>query len=327
MPPLVNKELAAFDQLVRNMDARNRLISVTPLLGGVSAHTSLVEFESSRGQQRGQQRGSQKVVVRRHGIVDLNRNPHIAADEFSLLQTLHGHGLPVPAPLYLERSSKLFGAPVLVSKYIEGSTEFQPSNLLTFITQFAAMLARIHAFSGAVHTFPFLPDKSAHWQLRVTKFRDSTLDETPIDEALCDESIGESRIRKAVATHWPPSTTNASVLLHGDFWPGNVLWRNEQIVAVIDWEDAALGDPLVDLANARLELLWFFGAQAQREFTDHYLALRKTDVTALPLWDLCAALKARFNLHKWAEDVGMEARMRRTHRQFVDQALREIATR
>ena len=319
--PTLNKELAAFERLVRNMDARNRLISVTPLSGGVSAHTSLVEFESSRGQQR----GSQKVVVRRHGIADLNNNPHIAADEFSLLQTLHGHGLPVPAPLYLERSSELFGAPVLVNDYVEGSTEFQPNNVLAFITRFAAMLARIHSFTfnfnsaGAPTALPFLRDKSTQWHAWVANFSESAL-----DEALLDESVGESRIRKALANHWPPRTVNAPVLLHGDFWPGNVLWRNEQIVAVIDWEDAALGDPLADLANTRLELLWFFGAQAQRQFTEHYSALRKIDLTALPIWDLCAALKARFNLGKWAADAAAEARMRRSHRQFVDEALNAL---
>jgi aminoglycoside phosphotransferase (APT) family kinase protein len=34
-----------------------------------------------------------------------------------------------------------------------------------------------------------------------------------------------------------------------------VLWRDGRIVAVIDWEDAQVGDPLADLANTRLELL------------------------------------------------------------------------
>jgi aminoglycoside phosphotransferase (APT) family kinase protein len=40
------------------------------------------------------------------------------------------------------------------------------------------------------------------------------------------------------------------VLLHGDFWPGNALWRDGALVAILDWEDAAIGDPLADVANA-----------------------------------------------------------------------------
>lgn len=47
---------------------------------------------------------------------------------------------------------------------------------------------------------------------------------------------------------------NQPTLLHGDYWPGNILWQGDQLAAIIDWEDACLGDPLSDLANSRLEL-------------------------------------------------------------------------
>ena len=63
------------------------------------------------------------------------------------------------------------------------------------------------------------------------------------------------------------------MLLHGDFWPGNILWRYGQLVAVIDWEDAALGDPLADVANSRLEILWAFGIDAMQSFTHYYQSL------------------------------------------------------
>jgi aminoglycoside 2''-phosphotransferase len=39
------------------------------------------------------------------------------------------------------------------------------------------------------------------------------------------------------------------VLIHGDLWPSHILWspRSHRPVAVIDWEDARLGDPAADL--------------------------------------------------------------------------------
>ena len=43
-----------------------------------------------------------------------------------------------------------------------------------------------------------------------------------------------------------------------------------RLVGVIDWEDAALGDPLADLANSRLEILWAFGDEAMERFTREY---------------------------------------------------------
>lgn len=45
------------------------------------------------------------------------------------------------------------------------------------------------------------------------------------------------------------------------------MWRDGQLAAVIDWEDAQLGDPLADVANARLEILWAFGIEAMLRFS------------------------------------------------------------
>ncbi len=44
------------------------------------------------------------------------------------------------------------------------------------------------------------------------------------------------------------------MLLHGDLWPGNVLWQDGRLVAVVDWEDGAVGAPLIDVASARGDL-------------------------------------------------------------------------
>jgi Ser/Thr protein kinase RdoA (MazF antagonist) len=41
-------------------------------------------------------------------------------------------------------------------------------------------------------------------------------------------------------------------LLHGDFHPGNLLYRGSAVKAVIDWDFSRLDDPLFDLAYARL---------------------------------------------------------------------------
>jgi aminoglycoside phosphotransferase (APT) family kinase protein len=40
-----------------------------------------------------------------------------------------------------------------------------------------------------------------------------------------------------------------SVLVHGDYVPVNVLVRGRAIVAIVDWEHARLGDPLLDAAT------------------------------------------------------------------------------
>ena len=71
------------------------------------------------------------------------------------------------------------------------------------------------------------------------------------------------------------------------------LWQKEKLVAVIDWEDAERGDPLIDLAKSRSEIVWIFGIEAMNAFTNHYQSCIATDKTNLPYWDLCAALRFR----------------------------------
>jgi aminoglycoside phosphotransferase (APT) family kinase protein len=122
-------------------------------------------------------------------------------------------------------------------------------------------------------------------------------------------------------------------VLHGDYWPGNTLWREGQLVAVIDWEEAELGDPLADIAIARLDLLWAFGADAMELFTRCYREQSQLDWRNLPCWDLCVALRPMSNLARWAQsfvappiarpDV-TEAHMRQAHHAFVAQALQRL---
>jgi hypothetical protein len=46
-----------------------------------------------------------------------------------------------------------------------------------------------------------------------------------------------------------PADTGPAVVLHGDAGPGNFLYRDNQVMALIDWELTHLGDPMEDLAQ------------------------------------------------------------------------------
>ncbi|MFZ0545605.1 MAG: aminoglycoside phosphotransferase family protein, partial [Candidatus Promineifilaceae bacterium] len=96
---------------------------------------------------------------------------------------------------------------------------------------------------------------------------------------------------ETVLSKGPKGAVNPAGLLHGDFWAGNLLWQNGKLVAVVDWEDAAMGDPLVDLGKARVELVWLFGVEAADRFTEYYRTMMAIDMANLPYWDLCAVLR------------------------------------
>jgi aminoglycoside phosphotransferase (APT) family kinase protein len=246
--------------------------------------------------------------------VDLKRNPQIAADECRLLQLLRSHGLTVPLPYYLDQSGEIFSTPYIVLEYVEGETEFTPSNLSDFLSQFAAQLSRIHQIDASRSDVAFLPK----FEERAARL----LRERP---AQIDESLDEGRIRNTLEKTGPFPQRNTPVLLHGDFWPGNILWRDGQLVAIIDWEDAALGDPLADVANSRLEILWAFGSDAMQSFTQQYQAMTSLDFTNLPYWDLYAALRPISKIAGWGLDNLAEKNMRARHQWFTAQAYEKIS--
>lgn len=277
--------------------------------GGISAEVTGLEVVRGDGETR-------KMLVRRHGAVDLAANPRIAADEFRLLQLLRAEGLATPAPCYLDESGEILPTPYLILEYVEGGTEFAPAGLPALLSQMAAHLAGIHRIAGSRPELSFLPliEKRASAKVRERSMSADILAE-------------ERRVCDVLTAGWPPVQRNASVLLHGDFWPGNVLWRDGQLVAIIDWEDAALGDPLADLGNSRLEVLWAFGDEAMQRFTRAYLSLSALDRANLPYWDLYAALRLSFQLADWdAEGPAARARtMRERFQWFLAQAFEQLS--
>jgi aminoglycoside phosphotransferase (APT) family kinase protein len=314
----VSTEDQKFAQLVQKIAPQSRLLRTWPLKGGISAEMTAFEIERPDGQ-------TSRMIVRRPGEGTFKQNPHAAQDEFKLLQLTQALELATQRPFHLDQSGKIFSGPYLVIEYIEGKPEFAPSNLADLILQLATHLAKIHSVDCSNPDLSFLPNQAkgfaGNFGKRPTKV---------------DTSLDEGRIRDTLEAVWPVPQRNASVLLHGDFWPGNILWQDDKLVAVIDWEDAKLGDPLTDFAISRLDIAWIFGLDAMNSFTHHYKSMMAIDYSNLPYWDLGAALRlvrlAGSNLAEWAAffppfgrpDI-TEQTMRENYSFFITQAFEKLA--
>lgn len=58
------------------------------------------------------------------------------------------------------------------------------------------------------------------------------------------------RLRGAVTSHpWAETSAGPGVLLHGDLYPRHVFTDGARLTGIIDWGDAAVGDPLFDLGR------------------------------------------------------------------------------
>jgi aminoglycoside phosphotransferase (APT) family kinase protein len=311
-------ESKKFERLVQRIAPESILLRIWPLQGGISAEMTAFEITHPDGQ-------ISRMILRQPGEQTLQRNPHASEDEFKILQLTTSLGLATPRPYYLDSSRTIFPTPSLIMEYIDGKPEFSSPLRADFTSQLAEHLAKIHSADLSNQDISFLP-KHENQCVELSREQSPNMDLAPEHE----------RIRARLGMMAPIAQRNAPGLLHGDFWPGNILWRYNTLVAVIDWEDAKLGDPLIDFAISRLDILWIFGIDAIHSFSDHYQSKMDIDYTNLPYWDLCAALRlARLigsNLADWTSyfipfgrhDIS-ESTLREDFRFFITQAFEKLA--
>jgi len=292
----------AFLELVQRIEPGATLRRAWHLTGGVSAQITALEVDLADGQ-------SVKLIVRRHGAVDRAANPRVARDEFMLLEIARTHGIVAPKPVFLDESCDLFAEPLLVIEFVEGDTASAPLDPVQYVAQVTAELVRIHSVVDSP-LLSFLPRQRRGFGTR---------------PQVVDDAMGEGRIRDALEAAWPVRQVNPDVLLHGDYWPGNLLWNDDGLAAVIDWEDARVGDPLSDLGNTRMEILFADGVEMMDAFSAHYHSLTDVDLVNLPYWDLVATLRPCGRLAGWGLDPDVETRMRERHAWFVERSLAALS--
>jgi len=267
-------------KLAERVSPGSRVVRWRSMTGGSSAEMTAIELRRGDG-------ASQTILLRRCGAANLEADPHTAATEHRLLKALHARGLPVPEPLHLDESRTLFEKPFLIIAFLEGEPDYAPADPLDAARQMAVFLAGLHRIDpdDADLAFVARPEEGPGY-LEITR------DVLPA-------AFGPAF--DALQQRWPPAGNNCARLLHGDLWPGNLLWVEGRLTAVVDWEDATVGDPLADVAIARTDLSWSFGFEAVDRFTQTYAALTGFDLSALPLWDLRATLRQAPHAADYAE--------------------------
>lgn len=286
-----------------------KLRRLEALVGGISATMTAFEIEDLDG-------SIQKLIARRPSPWKFKANPDVAAEEYRVLQLLQSAGIASPPPRFLEMRSAEVPDPFFVVDFIDGQPQLRPSDVSSYLDRFASQLAQIHRVILGGLDLAFLP----------TQDRGFAELNRP-----ANESMGEAEIRRALERFGSPAHPNSTVLRHGDYWPGNVLWTDGEISGVIDWEETLIGEPLADLAITRLDIWWILGEAASDEFTSQYQRRMNLDLTNLPYWDLCASLRPMKGIEYWASsfpklgrpDVTVDT-MVQDHRNFVVRALASL---
>lgn len=261
--PVTFKEPMSLQTIIQTQLPGSQVVCTWPLTGGISAQMTAVETMLPDGRL-------QRYVLRTFS------DGRSLQKEFTVMETANQAQLPVPRVLTFDDSGQMFETPYLLMEFVPGQMNFKPADLPSHMRQMAHSLAQIHQLAPSDQALDCLPKPAVDC---------ATLGN--LVEGLSGSEIepllpGLSEI---------PAAGNSTVLLHGDFWPGNLLWENGRLTAIIDWEDAIMGDPLIDLARSRSEISWIFGREALNTFTQHYLSLNPITTSSLPYWDRCALLR------------------------------------
>ncbi len=269
------------------------LDSIERMEGGVSAevyHLVLLQPDGSK----------EHVVLRIHGA---SHYGHAAELEFRILKALSRAGICVPEPLSIDASCSLLENPYLIIAFVEGDSGLSLPICNASIETMAEALNSVHEVP--VDIMPTLP--------RRTDPIPELLEFLPTDPEWNDFRDYLERTKSL-------QFSGKDVVLHGDFWPSNLIWSEERIVAILDWEDAAIGDPLSDVACAALELRYIHGKDAKDLFEKAYAKHRKVDPDRFALWLAYVSSAALKYMGDWGLEISKEKHMRQTARATLREA-------
>jgi aminoglycoside phosphotransferase (APT) family kinase protein len=304
----------AIAAIVAGIEPSSIVVGTSGLTGGLSSWMTRIEVQRPDGSRH-------RFIVRRGRRPDSERHTLPFGVEYELLRHLDAHGIPVARPRAFDDSGRILPQAYVVLDFVPGATRFTTDDPVGTAVKMADVLAAIHDLDAASASMPILPlhtDRMQGWVI------------TDLTRREPDPSLREHLIRRHLDEHWPPPATELC-LLHADYFPGNIVWEGDAIAAVIDWESAAVGDPMADIATTRLDLRWAYGAEPAERFTDRYLTLTGRSTATLPVWELVVALRPAGAVSLWASDMVAHGRpditadsMRTEQHAYVDSALQRL---
>ena len=239
-PPLTELQWRILQEYFRSTFAEPELEikSLNPITGGGSKKTLIVRLRYNRTLP-------DVIVVRADqatGVVEST-----VSDEYRLLETLYEEGLPVPRPYALESDGSIIGGAFIVVGFIEGSNIGDQADVFEPSRNYAAGLARA---MGKLHRIP--PE---HFGERIPGACLSTLEQVRGEIDTFEMMWRNSRHPSVVlelAYAWLKEHLNLAegrrALNHCDLACHNILAKDGELTAILDWETTLIGNPTRDLA-------------------------------------------------------------------------------
>ncbi|MGH3486947.1 MAG: phosphotransferase family protein, partial [Actinopolymorphaceae bacterium] len=100
-----------------------------------------------------------------------------------------------------------------------------------------------------------------------------------------------------------PTDAGPPTLVHYDFHPGNTLFLGDRLSAVVDWTEAAAGQPASEVCFCRLNVALVLGLEAGGLVLEAYEAEIGAPLADRGWWDLVAAARVEPDLDYWTRSA------------------------
>jgi aminoglycoside phosphotransferase (APT) family kinase protein len=216
---------------------------VEPMQGGGSCEIFSVD------------RGADRWVLRRAPRHASSSTAHDVLREFRILDAIKDQPVAIARPLVACPDPDVFGAPFYLMERIDGRPILSsvPAGWAVAPESHGRALEQLVDALIAVHAVDWrscgLGDLAASGDGYLARQVDRWLHQ--LDSYESRDLPAARRVAEWLGSHRPADQPLA--LCHGDYKLDNVLFAPEpppRLLAVVDWEMAAIGDPLVDLAWA-----------------------------------------------------------------------------
>ncbi|HKT71678.1 MAG TPA: phosphotransferase family protein [Steroidobacteraceae bacterium] len=240
--------IAAVERYLQSrLDPDTHVKTLRVLSGGRSKQTILLDMVDGSGRAR-------ELVIRRD-LLTTNPTGGTVPEEFAVLEALYSRGIPVPRPVLCEPDSGVMGSPFIVVGKVAGTLAghlFDPPSEAAVLDS-ARVLGRLHALPVA-DLAPTMRPRS--------RVRPDAQGVRSIIVDLESQWSAQSRARSVTLDFvfkWLLDNANAvqplSAVVHGDYSYHNILFQDQRLTAVLDWELVRVGHPAEDLGYIRPAVL------------------------------------------------------------------------
>ena len=198
--------------------------------------------------------GEQELVLRRPPRGVGKGNAHDMGREYRILVALHERGGKVPRPIAFCEDESVLGTPFYVMERVRGlilrqapppGLDLGPATMRALSEAFVDALVEIHrmpidaaGIAELGHPEGYVARQVSGWTKRYTAAR-------------TDDIADMESVARWLAANQPAES--GAALIHNDFKYDNIVLDPAdvtRIVAVLDWEMATVGDPLMDLGTS-----------------------------------------------------------------------------